>query len=97
MSQKQHTCSPFSCSKQLLPKSMTLRPLLAGCRKRTFYGTSVSVCVGHEVNITDLGFQVTVDYTVMTHKNQRTQYLRREAPNQDRRESGKLIRLDQLI
>ena len=27
---------PFSCSRQLLPKSMTLMPLFAGCRNRIF-------------------------------------------------------------
>jgi hypothetical protein len=38
-----------------------------------------------------------VYHTMVSHENQRSQNLRREAPNQDRGESGELIRLDQLV
>ena len=40
----------FSCSKQLLPKSMTLMALLAGCFNRTF-------CVSCQIKVTGGGSQ----------------------------------------
>lgn len=46
---------------------------------------------------THLGFEITVNDSMMSHENQRHQHLTREASNEGCREPNKAIGFDELI
>jgi hypothetical protein len=57
--------SLFSCSKQLLPKSITLMALFAGCRNNTFYRViRQRAC---NARTTNLWLEIAMHYAMMPH------------------------------
>ena len=88
----------FSCSKQLLPKSMTLIALFAGCRKRTFlerHGEYKRLQAMESA--TYLRLEITVNDAMVAHERQRLQHLARETTNETGREAMEVVRLDQFV